>query len=234
VTFGFLTMTGAGGAGGSGRRSGGDQAGGAGGGAGEYTIKQPLRFDGSPISYSVGIAGVVGALQTNGGNGGDTSFGIFIALGGQGGQGNALGGNLSGGAGGGPGGGPSVLGQIGVVGAMEQRGFCGGASGGGWNNSGNVANTRGGPAPGVGYTPANSAAVVKAPGGGGGASIWGVGGLGGDAILSSPTNWVGYNGVNYGSGGGGGGATTAGATTNSGLGGAGAPGYIMVTYYGPV
>ncbi len=194
---------------------------GSGGGGGGYskTTNVSLTPSGS-VTYAVGSAGSAGAINSNGGTGGDTYFcnstsnctsisGSAVVAGAKGGSPGAVSNSYVDAAGGA--GGSSSSG----IGSTKYSGGSGGAgritghdtfsvrgAGGGGGSGGNTANGSAGTA---GYLTGGS--TVSGPGGAGGATNGGSGGTGGGyGSLSS----VGGNGTTWdathGAGGGGGGA----------------------------
>lgn len=227
VSVVFLTGIGGGGAGG-GIASVSSRAGG-GGGAGQHGTMIPVQVTGGgTVSVTVPAAatGVAGAA---GNNGGDVTFGsLWTFKGGSGGSNVTTVGN--GGAGGGGGGAAGKLpGNVGTIGTQESIWTFGGSSGGGSGSTAAQAGQSGGVS--GQYTGSSGGAAgagsTGAGGGGGASSPFGQGGTGG-AGGASPANGVAASSTAYGAGGGGGGGS-AGATST---GGDGAPGFLLVTWYG--
>ncbi len=220
VTSLLFTIVGAGGAGG-GSTTAAFASGG--GGSGEIVDLQPqICVGGGTITGTIG-AGGIGVTGGDGLPGGNTTCGLFTALGGLGGVSGATAGN--GGQGGGPNGGaggPRGVsgGNPGVIGLAESPSYFGGGGGGGGGSSGNVGGGFGAPAGGQsGGSPGSSTGGTQAGGGGGSSTPYGVGASGGNG---------GSNGANAtirGTGGGGGG----GNATNS-TGGNGGNGYVLIQW----
>jgi microcystin-dependent protein len=144
---------------------------GGGGGGGEYAAENAYAVTaGQVIAYSVGAGGTAGATLTNGGNGGDTSFGTVVAHGGKGGlQGGTT---QSGTPGAGGSGSTSTVHLAGGAGGSGGGGSSAGPTSPGNNSSGNAGATAptGGGKGGTGGQSA-AATVGSAPGGGGGAGF---------------------------------------------------------------
>lgn len=233
VSIVYLTMVGGGG--GGGRAPGTPSVGAAGGGAGECCMRMPLAVTPNDvIPVEVGDAGIGGirTAATTATNGGTSTFGdVRCEGGGFGARGGT--GNLPGGNGGGAG---RALGQLSDDGIIGTRAggsvFVGGASGGGFANTVTYA-ALGGPAAGVDATPAGSA-VGRSAGGSGASSQWGTGGIGGDGGTSpADTNGDSADPMHYGAGGGGAGSyNSSPVPAGHGDGGDGAPGYVLVEWYG--
>ncbi len=128
----------------------------------------------------------------------------------------------------------------GVPGVISTLGFFSGASGAGRWNAGILPNgTVGGPA--VNNHPGGSPGAftpgVSTAGAGGGSSPFGVGGTGGDVTTTNPAPTFPGNGHAptagaYGAGGGGGGTWNPGYSAGQPIGGAGADGYVLVSWVG--
>lgn len=174
-----------GGGGGGGAATGFGNAGAGGGGAGGVIERFGVSVGTDPIPIVVGVRGTAGSGgNVSGSNGGNSSFGDLIALGGGGGAGGNVQGN-SGGSGGGSRGSPAPGGE-----ALQP----GTASGGFGHRGGNAPNS---PA-GAGGTGGGGAG---GPGGDGSGNPFAAT-AGGPGIASNMTGFS----VNYAGGGGGGGA----------------------------
>ena len=238
-----VQLVGGGGGGGSGRKGATStvrSGGGGGGGAGSTVFQVDASALGETVSVTIGAGGTGGASQatnsTNGNvgvDGGDTLFGIFRARGGNGG-----------------GAGTTTTGSIGVGGAGQFTGGAGGTGGGSSASSNAVGATLISGGGGGGGINGSNTNINAANGGfinstnqgaaGGGSSpsspvahglftMLGQGGGGGNA--SQVANAVsGAAAGLYGGGGGGGGAATDGVG-NSGAGGLGTAGIVIVTTY---
>jgi Glycine-rich domain len=208
VTAAWIWMVGAGG-GGGGASSASTSAGG-GGGAGELVENFMVPVSGA-VTVTIGAAGTAGINNTNGGDGGNTSFGSFVALGGKHGAVATVNG---------AGGGVKAGTTSGQMGSAETNTFFGGGAGGAGGagaSGGNGAGTGGQFVGGAG----GSAVGGNGGGGGGAATLYGEGGAGGSGGANN-----GAAGIGYGAGGGGGGANNGGGVNTSG--GAGAAGYCVV------
>jgi hypothetical protein len=206
-----VAMVGGGGGGGSGRRGAAATVrcgGGGGGGGGLTQMMLPASALGSTVAVTVGVGGAGGAATTvndtsgtAGSTGGTSQFGAFI--------------KAAGGTGGG-GGGLNVAGAAGTGNVGTSIGGNGGAS----STAGPPAGGTGGAAGVVDTTAPTAGGSVTAglplPGGGGG----------GGAASSTTAAQTGANGGLYGAAGGGGGASLNG--NNSGKGGDGATGIVVV------
>jgi hypothetical protein len=237
-----LVVAGGGGGGGNCNSCGGAGAGGAGGLL--YNSSYPVTPD-ATISVVVGAGGAGGPAGYYGSgykgvNGGNSSFGNLIAIGGGGGHSqNGLPGSNGGSGGGGSGGGSPPPGGAGngTLGQGNNGGSgiifpYGGGGGGGAGSAGsngyNTGNSNGGV--GLAYSITGSS-VYYAGGGGGGAyssNPAGVGGLGGggNGVNSNTNNGNGFSGTPN-TGGGGGGANGA---PKGGAGGAGGSGIVIIKY----
>lgn len=201
------------GAGAGGQTSGATVAGG-GGGAGEQI---------SGFLYAVTPAGTVaytvGAKGATDANGAATTFGTLSARGGLAGA-TAGRGGVGGGVSGGAGGAAANPGGAGLMGlASASLWFCGSGGGG----AGNVITAPGGDGGGAGGRinggAGGAVAASKSGGGGGAASVYGRGGTGG----AGGAVGVAAAATAYGAGGGGGGGGTF-------AGGAGADGYLLLSW----
>lgn len=214
-----------GGGGGSGNASG--IYGGAGGGGGGYSkVSNITLTPNSTVSYAVGVGGSAGAVNANGGKGGDTYFcnsssncgsltGSAVVVGAQGGAGGSYS-SASGGAGG-----------VSTSGKGTVR-YSGGTGGGGGAPNGFSASGGGGGAAGpfgnggVGGAPASGGGAGGGGGNGGGTKgnnpSGGTGGTGGNNHAGSGGGSARNDGTN---GGGGGGGNNGSPATNGGAGGAG-------------
>jgi hypothetical protein len=218
---------------------------GATGGGG--SLESPLSLTANTV-YPV-LIGAGGAFSITGGrgaNGGNTTFGSIVAIGGGGGAGGEGGGwtykGQNGGSGGGGeggstsnvfGGGNSGTGGSGTA----NQGFAGGNSiggsgggTGGGGGAGEAGNTNGGAQGGDGVATSISGTSVTYAGGGGGALYGtasaggaGGGGTGCNYSVSAATDGA----VNRGAGGGGGGNDSSGGRNRSGAGGSG---IVIVRY----
>lgn len=205
-----ITVIGAGG-GGAGATT---NTGGGGGGGGQVLELLVTTTPGAVITCTYGAAGTAGAINTAGGDGGDTSIsgaGItgntFTALGGKGGSNSGAGGNSGGGTAGG------------AFGSTRPLYDQGGAGGGGRNAANQASIPGSGP---NSYLIAGAAASVYR-GGGGAGCIWGFPGQVSPSISGGAQSTMNaIVGFGYGVGGAGGcyDAGTAGAGTGS-IGGAG-------------
>jgi len=217
VTMVFVSMTGAGGAGGGFPGTGGGGVSLGGGGAGEYCLRYPYQVtSGGTVPVVVGAKGV--GTSSAGGDGGLSSFGTIQCQGGFGCLGGTTASAAIGGAGGGAAGATAAgSGVRGVRGTYCAPYHTGGSGGGGGQQV--TAPTKGGPCI-NGYF-GGEGAFPK--GGGGGASPWGDGGDGG---VSSGGTGVSAAATAYGAGGGGGGQPSGGSDTT--FGGDGADGMVEV------
>lgn len=253
VTLIRLFMVGGGGGGGGSRTGSPDVLTGAsGGGGGEMCINQPMVVaENDVIAITVGAKGTGGVRGTAGGSpfaqpgtdGGATIVGSFRAAGGKGGNSAVGAGNNAGGDGGGVWGGEQragiaePAGQDGTGGKMSGIWtWNGGASGGGYllaaNNGGVGVGRVGGPAPGMGPTPASTFTSAESSGGPGAASVFGFGGAGGEGG-NPPTVYDGQAAPasSYGAGGGGGGTDSVASNhVGEGDGADGAEGFAMIMW----
>jgi len=222
VTGVWLTLVGGGG---GGKGSADGAASGQGGGS-SAEIAQNLHVSVSgPVTITIGGGGAGGAINTNGADGGATSFGSYVALGGYGAtlQQGALGGGVNGGLGGTS----SITPGVGAIGGAEAPTYFGGGGGGGANTTAG-SGKNGSAGAGSGGTITGGAGGIGSTNGGGGgggaATIYGAGGAGGAA------NGAGQNATtgNYGAGGGGGGGNNG----TGQIGGNGASGYVLVSWIG--
>ena len=224
VTSITVQCWGGGGGGGGGNETGGGScaSGGGGGGFAQTTINNPSG------SYTVTIgAGGQGAQATvslgpNGSNGGNSVFtngtDSVVGVGGSGGFGSTGGTTTSVGAGGSG----YFVGWTGIT-------HSGGNGGQGNNANHNIGGSGGGGAGSTanGGNATNASRNAVGTAGAGGSTGGGAGGVG-------INNWAGNgtNGSNYGGGGGGGGgALNSHGSTQPGIGGNGAQGQVIVTYY---
>lgn len=239
-----------GGGGGSGRRgaAGTVRTGGAGGGGGGLTSRLfPASALTDTVAVTVGAGGTGGAAITandtggaSGTVGGVTSFGAYAratggGAGGAGGTGAATGGGgATGTSSGGAGSGSSATGAA-PSNASSPSGGPGGGGAGGGITTGDVPSagsagasvvTVSGLGQGAGGAVDSSAGAATASPAG--SAIPGPGGGGGGASITT-AGGAGTAGAIYGAGGGGGGASLNG--NNSGAGGDGAPGMVLVTTY---
>ena len=232
-------VIGGGGGGGSGRcgATGSARGGGGGGGGGGWSFTE-FRTSDLSSTETVTVGGTAaGGTSVNTANNGNTgtagnlsSFGTTVRI--RAGGGSAGGGGTNGGAGaGGGGGGGTVFGISGGAGsngtaaatAGAGAGQASGGGGGGGLSTGNalLAAASGGTPNTIatsGASGTGASALSGQPSGGGG------GGGGAASIAGAAT--AGSNGGNYGGGGGGGGASVTGQ--NSGAGGVGAAGLVVV------
>jgi hypothetical protein len=224
ITAGWLTMI-AGGAGGGGTK-GIISTGIGGGGSGEFIQSLLVTLpSGGTVTGTIGLAGAGGsplsAGHQGGGDGTVTTFGVYSVSPGKGGAFSTTG--NGGGVNGGLGGNPSD--SFGVIGGLEAPRFCGGAGGGrgsvGHQPSGDTPGYPGGGA--AGYVIGGAGTSING-GGGGAASLWGLGGAGGN------TRTAGSGAVAnaYGAAGGGAGSNAADGTLY--VGGAGRSGYVCVVW----
>lgn len=252
-----IEFCGGGGGGGGGRNRDGSTAAvwlpGGGGGGGALLRRRMLTVSpGDSVPVAVGAAGLGGASQTNGGDGGDSivtnGAQVRTARGGQGGHFGA---------------GQEVdstttlyaYGGAPVRGIQRGNGFTEdplvlnlneSAGGFGANPANALAICIGNPSPegftgGAAGSPGSDVSTYKGggPGGGGGAGPFGAGGTGGsggNGNANPITPGIAYGGgnplPNSGAGGGGGGSTGSGATAGtSGFGGDGGTGRVIITYY---
>lgn len=234
------TMTGAGGSGGASPAGGvGGRSGLSGGGAGEWCRRVVLLVTpGGTVSGSVGAGGARAdytGTATKGQDGGATTFGPFIALGGLGGQHNDGTGNGTTGGGFGATNPGNWNNTDGAQSVPEYERWNAGASGGGAGSaSGTGAGRPGGVCEGQPGGTYGVAGASSAGGSGGGASPWGPGGAGGNG-LGVLTAGQGHDAptTSYGAGGGGSGArpTDSLGVEIAPVAGAGANGYILVEWY---
>jgi uncharacterized protein YjdB len=195
---------------------GGNDMGGGGGGGG--VISQTIVSQPSTTPYAVVVgdkgSGSLAGTQARGSNGGNSSFGSLIALGGGGGasihNSNAYPASVGGSGGGASGGGAPAGGNGGVSAAgTPGQGYAGGTGAGTWYPGG------GGGAGGTGFTnPAHGGVGIKYTdfstyfwgGGGGGSGYSGIGGNGGiggggGGAVGVTTGGVGLNNGSPGGGG---------------------------------
>lgn len=213
VSGGWLTMI----APGSGGQTSGATNGGGGGGEGErVTGMQVTVTDGGTVAWTVSDGG---AADTDGGT---TTFGGFVVLGGKTGVSAGKGG-VGGGVNGGAGGNAANPGTGGIMGlASATYYWCGGGGGGGGNTSGAAGGNGVGAGGRISGGTGGITASSKGGGGGGAASVDGPGANGGagNAVGSDASA------TSYGAGGGGGGG-------GSKAGGKGGPGRIIFAYIVP-
>jgi hypothetical protein len=217
VTSVWISMVGAGGGGGGATTA---AIGAGGGGSGEIVFMQPqISVGGGTITGTVGTGGA-GVSGANGNPGGNTTCGLFTAIGGLGGVGGILGtGGSGGGPNGGVGGARGATGGAGAIGTAESPTYFGGGGGGGPGSTIAAAGGAGAPAGGQIGGAGGAVASSQAGGGGGSSTPYGVGASGGGG---------GSNGANAtirGTGGGGGGGL---ATSSSG--GSGGNGYVLIQW----
>lgn len=193
-SFGIMATIQLWGAGGSGGRSSSGNAGGGGGGGAYAEITVPLSTLGATETVTLGAGGTaVSVDNTDGNQGGDSTFSsILTAYGGGGGSGDLVTTGAGGGGGGTTSAGASTINATGGAGGNP----LGGAGGIGAGNSGTESLFGGGGGGGGGTTA-----------GDGGASLYGGGGGGGADDNSANSKAGGSS--KYGGGGGGGGADTA-------------------------
>ena len=246
-----------GGGGASGRKGGAGTVapGGGGGGGGSYSIRSfAATLLGPTEAVTVGLGGAGGVAQTNnntngllGGPGGNSSFGSWVATTGGGGAGAVT--TASGPAGasassraiflGANGGAGSVGASPGTNGINSIAGAAGGGGGGGLTLTTPIPIAGGAGGCALASFIAGGIAPAGTAGGGNGqagpaatanTAIPGSGGAGGGSSTSVANGGNGGAGGLYGGGGGGGGAGLD-AVNNSGAGGNGAPGIVIVTTY---
>lgn len=242
VTVATITCIGAGGGGQGGYRNaaGNDRDGGAGGGPGGVVTVDVLAANlPSSATITVGAGGTGGAARSTNGdgnnatNGGSSSFGSLVTAGGGTGGLHALGLHIPGTAGASS----LVVGSSGgrgdLDGALSQGGGGSGHTGAGGggasleaDNTTIVAGPGGNGAAGAGGAAGSGAGNPGAAGAAGVGSIGGSGGGGG-----APAGTGGAGGLPGGAGGGGGAGNST-APTNSGAGGDGAHGRVIVISYG--
>lgn len=230
-----------GGGGGGGRGGAGDEAGtnrptsGAGGGGGEVKTGSMTVGIGT-YSTVIGGGGTAGGENPNGGKGGDSSFDIINATGGNGGQGKV---NVhDGGDGGASGGG--TPGGFGGIGTIEGYDWAGGGGGGGAGGApGIVPNDGGGGDGGAGISGLAPFSGTYGGGGGGayaaeggptkprGLGGTGGGGDGGKGVGGILNQFATAGTANLGGGGGGGGF---GGGQYDMPGGAGGSGVVIIAY----
>ena len=230
--------------GGGGGGSGDD---GGGGGAGGVRSGTGYQIVAGTYTITVGSGGA-GRYNSNGADGGSSSFGPFTAAGGGGGAYRSPGNGNAGGSGGGGSGGahlspttnkpggagntPAVTPSQGNSGGTALGTTVGSAGGGGagqagFNNTGTASNGKGG----NGISSSISGTATSYGGGGGGGATGGAGGTGGGGAGSA--GWQGGNGANgtANTGGGGGGASNS-TGFPGGTGGAGIVILRWLTSYG--
>lgn len=251
----FAIVIGAGGGGGSGRRGAAGTVrcgGGAGGSGGRSIADFHIANLTVPVAITIGAGGAGGAAKTtddtNGSNatdGGNSSFGTYLtANGGGGGNGGTATTGAAGNAGnalysaGSNGAAANTSGAAGTAGSNPLYSSGGGGSGGGITVGDNTS--AGGAGRGSALyadgtstyaTPGAAGAANGGNGGNGAANTalrMGSGGGGGGSSKTSAAG-AGGNGGGYGAGGGGGGASLNGF--NSGAGGTGSDGYVIVVSY---
>lgn len=204
-------------AGGGGGGSYGTNVGSGGGGAGGVLVTTATLTPSQ--TYTITIGGGGGGASGSGvvgGNGGNTTFAGFTAVGGGGGGGNNQGGN-NGGSGGGAargGGGAPTTDQGNYGGGDGGGGQWTGGGGGGKSSAGANSNSGAGGGGGSAYYTFNNV-YVGGGGGGGGASGYG-GGSGGTNAANGGSGNAGGSAVNGYGGGGGGGGTSSGGSGGSG------------------
>jgi hypothetical protein len=218
---------------------------GATGGGG--SLESPLALTANTLyPVLVGAGGAFSVAGSRGANGGNSTFGSIVAIGGGGGAGGEGGGwtykGQNGGSGGGGEGGTTTNvfggGNSGTGGSgTANQGFAGGNSiggsgggTGGGGGAGEAGNTNGGATGGDGVATSISGSSVTYAGGGGGALYGtasaggaGGGGTGANYSVSAATDGT----VNLGGGGGGGGNDSSGGRNRSGNGGSG---IVIVRY----
>lgn len=248
--FALITVIGGGGGGGSGYKGIGgvaDMTGGGGGGGGAYTqILVPLSLLGATETVVVGTGGTGGPIQFTpgssghpGDNGTASSFGSWArASGGDGGSGGVFGFTAPGGSGGLLGlwdGANGVDGKNNTPVNWTTSRLAGGGGGGGGGIDSFGTSYNGGKSGFVfainhaqalgGVAPGGNGAVGASPGN----PLPGIGGGGGAAGDATTPGGAGGKGGNYGGGGGGGGAAGYGVSpADSGPGGEGADGIVVV------
>lgn len=214
ASFADIEVLGAGGAGGGSTGSSGAGlascgAGGGGGGYAKKVIQITSAIRSATKTITIGAGG--SNATATGGDGGNTSYSDGV---------NALTGN--GGLGG-----SNTGGFTGIVACVP--GTQGGTATGGDIN---VSGQRSEPSTAYGNLGTGQASTSACTPSTGAGSPYGCGGLGGvRSGTSSAVNAAGSNGGGYGSGGGGGGAVNNVATNTSSVGGAGAPGLVIITEY---
>ncbi|MDO8459803.1 MAG: hypothetical protein Q7S74_01715 [Nanoarchaeota archaeon] len=216
--------------------AGGGGGGGGGGGAGGLIYNTSYTINSGNTNVVVGSGGArstnMGNPGLSGSNGGNSTFGILIAVGGGGGAGINVENGLNGGSGGGAGANCNgqTSGGLGVSGQGHNGGnnvgctpdYAGGGGGGAGTAGQNyiTSNQAGNGGNGTAYSISGN--TVYYAGGGGGAAYssgYGQGGLGGGGDANNVAN----NGsVNSGGGGGG--------TKNGGISGNGGSGIVIVRY----
>jgi len=222
-------LVGGGGAGGSGVGGGTGTGGGGGGGilSGSTTILN------GTVTIVIGAGGNSPPAGGIGGNGINSTFLGYTAVGGGGGAGGnapySANNSIASGGGASYSGTPGTGGTQGKAGgAGATSGTYGGGGGGGYSFVGNDGGTTAGGAGGNGTDSYIMITNTSYGGGGGGGSLAGTGGLGGYGGGGKGNTTAGYRGVNGtpGSGGGGGGSGTG-----TGTGGYGGSGVLIVSYY---
>lgn len=211
-----IKMVGAGGGGGGADSdTAGEYGYGTGGGAGGYVEGYfDVSGDGYNATITIGAGGTggtaAGNVDVDGGNGGDTVYND---------------GTVTWTAGGGSGGITTSDRDLDVYGEGATAGPAGGTA----TASGALIAVQG--APGEGAS-GDSGSTSRAQGGNGGSTVFGGGGRGkaieDNAAQTTATSISGGDGSGYGSGGGG--SASLGATTNA-VGGAGAPGFVIIYEY---
>ena len=250
----FVRLVGGGGGGGSGRKgaAGATRCGGGGGGGAAvvefWTLTTELSGTESVVVGAGGTGGASQTTNTTNGNpgvaGGDTTFAGTTAIGGN----SGTGGTATAGTAGAATTNASIIG-VGVAataagGAAGASGVAGvaaatvifhaptGGGGGGGHDAANVvrAGGNGGSMGSAGSITLISGGTGGASGGGNGSAGNGVRGSGTGGGGGGSGGGNGGNGGGFGSGGGGGAAGTD-SVTNSGKGGDGAPGYVLIITY---
>jgi hypothetical protein len=227
--FADVLLVGGGGGGGS------SMAGAGGAGGHVYLTDIYLAAGSNTVTVGAGGAGATVARR-NGDNGGLSSVGPYVAVGGGAGPGQRPSRGLSGGSGGGASangggsnesGGSGFQGNAGGAGRAASVGNARGGGGGGAGGAGASGTTSGNGGAGASNS-ITGTAVTRAAGGGAGSWV-GTAGTGGSSIGGNGTNsnaTAGNGSANTGSGGGGGGTASDGAT--AGIGGNGGSGVVIV------
>lgn len=196
---------------------------GGGGGAGEFVERKMIPIVGGTLAVVVGAGGTGGIHDVSPGDGGQSSVGSVIALGGRHGFLPTIS-SYPGAWGGGPGGGVTLGGlpSASVRGVREGPSATGGNSGGGGGNRASSNATQPKDAPGASF----SALSPPGAGGAGSSSQWGPGGTGGSDAVSPAFNGTAAPASSNGAGGGGGAARD----TPGGVGATGADGKAILYY----